>query len=48
MKWLMFCLVLRPIIRRDYRLRAEGKRPDAFHWADSLALRWGYSVNIDL
>lgn len=42
MRRLVFLLVLRPIIRRDYRLREAGKRPDRWHWADVLALRWGY------
>lgn len=43
-RWLVFHLVLAPIIRRDYRLRLEGLRPDRMHPADELALRWGYVV----
>jgi hypothetical protein len=40
--WLAYIAVLRPLIRRDYRLRAAGKRPDRMHWADALACRWGW------
>lgn len=42
MKRLIYLLILRPIILRDYRLREKGKRPDRMHWADSIACRWGY------
>jgi len=34
-------MFLGPIIRRDYRLRAQGKRPDRWHWADKIAVRFG-------
>jgi hypothetical protein len=37
----MFEIVLKPLIKRDYRLREEGKRPDRMYWADDLAMRWG-------
>jgi len=33
-------LILLPLIKRDYRLRAQGKRPDRWYWADLLAVRW--------
>lgn len=42
--WLLFHLVLRPLILRDYRLRKERKRPDRWYWADKLAVRMGYYV----
>lgn len=42
MKKLIFVLVLRPLIERNYRLRQEGKKPDEWYWADALAVRWGY------
>lgn len=44
MRYLVWVTVLRPLIMRDYLLRAEGKRPDEWHWADELALSWGYAV----
>ncbi len=40
-KTMIAWLVLRPLLRRDYRLRREGKRPDRMYWADALALTWG-------
>lgn len=43
-KFLTFYCVLKPIILNDYRLRTKGKRPDRFHWADKIALQWGYFV----
>ncbi len=33
--------VLEPLIARDFHLRAAGKCPDEWHWADRLAWRWG-------
>lgn len=45
MRRLIFALILRPLIRRDYRLRREGKRPDRMHWADLLAFGWGMTVD---
>lgn len=44
MRKLIFVLILRPLIRRDYRLRAEGRRPDRWRWADALAASWGFLV----
>lgn len=41
---IIFLLVLKPLILRDYRLRALGVRPDRWYWADSLALKWGHFV----
>lgn len=43
---LYFKTVLRPLILRNYRLRAEGKLPDEWYWADSLAVSWGFYVDI--
>jgi hypothetical protein len=42
MRWLVYWVVLFPIIKRDYRLREAGERPDLWHPADMLACRWGY------
>lgn len=44
---LIFIVVLRPLIRRNYRLRYEGRLPDRWYWADLVALRWGYFVEND-
>lgn len=44
MRRLIFALILRPLIQRDYRLRAAGKRPDRFYWADRIAMGWGMYV----
>ncbi len=41
MKTLIFRFVLVPLISRDQRLRAAGLRPDEWHWADLMAMRWG-------
>lgn len=40
----LFYLVLRPLIVRNYRLRAEGKLPDEWYWADRLACHLGWFV----
>jgi hypothetical protein len=45
MRKAIFLLILRPIIQRDYRLRAKGVRPDRWHWADMLAVKWGFFVD---
>lgn len=45
MKWLVFYTILRPLIKRNYALRAKGLLPDEWYWADSLALGWGYTVD---
>lgn len=44
MRKLIFVAVLKPLILRNYRLRAAGKLPDEWYWADHLAMRWGYFV----
>lgn len=47
MKWLMFIpfhLILKPLIKRNYRLRAQGKLPDKWYWADRLSVKYGYFV----
>jgi hypothetical protein len=46
----VFHLILKPLIRRNYRLRelsaisGDGKYPDKWYWADSLAIKYGYYV----
>ena len=46
----VFHLILKPLIKRNYRLRAQsamngdGKHPDKWYWADSLAVEYGYFV----
>lgn len=50
MKWLMFIpfhLILKPLIKRNYRLRAQGKLPDVMYWADQLAMEYGYFADTD-
>lgn len=44
MKWLIFHLYLKPLIKRNYRLRKMGVLPDEWYWADRLAAEWGYYV----
>lgn len=44
MKWLVFVLWLRPLIKRNYKMRAAGVLPDEWYWADELAFDWGYIV----
>lgn len=41
MRSLIFRFVLVPLIRRNQRLRAAGRWPDEWYWADLLAARWG-------
>ena len=36
--------LLFPLVRRDYRLREAGKRPDRWHWADKVLVRLGFGV----
>lgn len=43
MRWLAFHLILRPLILWNYWMRAKGKLPDEWYWADRLALEWGYA-----
>jgi hypothetical protein len=40
----VFHLLLKPLIKRNYKLRKAGKVPDAWCWADALAARYGYFV----
>ncbi len=35
-------LVLRPILARNFRLRAAGKLPDKMHWADVWMMHCGW------
>ena len=49
--WPVFHLILKPLIKRNYRLREEssikgdGKYPDQWYWADKLAISYGYAVS---
>ena len=51
--WFYYHLVLKYLIMRNYRLRyksalnGDGKYPDVWYWADSLATRYGYFTNRD-
>ncbi len=40
--YIPYKLILRPLITRNYRLRADGKIPDAWYWADKLGSSYGY------
>lgn len=42
-----FHLILKPLIKRNYRLRAEGKLPDEWYWADEIATKNGLFVYSD-
>ena len=44
-KLLIFYLVLRPLIVRNYRLRRESILQDEWYWADKIAVRYGYYVS---
>lgn len=46
MRWLVFHAVLKPLIRRNYHARAAGALPDQWYWADDLAMRWGYYLDL--
>lgn len=45
--WLVWVLILRGLIRRNYRLREEGVLSDEWYWADVLAMRYGYFLEVD-
>ena len=40
----VFHLLLKPLIKRNYKLRKAGLAPDEWYWADALAVRYGYFV----
>jgi hypothetical protein len=42
MKKLVYLAILRPLILRNYRLRAQGRVGDRWYWADLLAMRLGF------
>ena len=44
MKWLISQLILKPLIKRNYTLRAKGLLPDEWYWADTIAYRWGHTI----
>jgi hypothetical protein len=37
----IFWMILRPLILRNYAMRAQGLLADEWYWADRLALSWG-------
>jgi hypothetical protein len=41
MKMIIGYLILRPLVRRNYRLRNDGILPDEWYWADILLMEWG-------
>lgn len=42
MKFIIYHLILKPLIFRNYRLRRSGLLPDRWHWADAVAVWWNY------
>lgn len=40
--WFPYILVLRPLIKRNYRLRELGELPDKWYWADELSVKFGF------
>jgi hypothetical protein len=42
MKYIIYHLILKPLIKRNYRLREEGLLPDEWYWADEIASNWKY------
>ena len=45
LRQLIFAAFLHPLIERNYRLRAAGKLPDEWYWADQLGFGWGYTID---
>ena len=43
----LFHLFIKPLIKRNYRLRREGKLPDEWYWADKFAVEHGYAVDFN-
>lgn len=46
MKRLIFVLILAPLIRANYWLRARGLVKDMWFYPDLLAFTWGYTVTL--
>jgi len=48
--FLPFYLILKPLIKRNYKLRRksaiseDSKYPDVWYWADIIAVEYGYFV----
>jgi len=48
LKKLFYVLILKPLIRRNLKLRyksavlRDGKHPDKWYWADKLSMDWGF------
>jgi len=47
MKWLIYKIMLKPLILRNYRMRRAGLLPDEWYWADRKALDWGYATDFN-
>ena len=43
--FVLFHSVLKHLIKRNYKLREQGKLPDEWYWADELAVNHGYFVS---
>lgn len=41
LKFAIAWAVFRPLVKRNYRLRRQGKLPDEWYWADAYLLTWG-------
>jgi len=48
MKYIIYQYILKPLIKRNYKLRMKDERPDTWYWADELACKWGYRVRINI
>ncbi len=50
--YLIFHLILKPLIKRNYRLRrnsaikGDNKHPDEWYWADTVSVSHGYFVEL--
>ncbi len=43
-KKIIFYMFVRPLIRRNYKLRIRHKKSDKWYWLDKMTLGWGFSV----
>jgi hypothetical protein len=43
----VFHLALKPLIIADYKKRALGLKPDKWHWADEMAVKFGYYASFN-
>lgn len=44
-KWLIWIVILKPLILANYWLRKQKYIADEWFWADWIAFTWGYSVD---